>query len=37
LIEGVLKLFLTFSPAKSRNISFFEQKKANEAKKALKG
>jgi hypothetical protein len=33
LVEGVLKLFLTFSPAKSRNNSFFEQKKPMKLKK----
>jgi hypothetical protein len=32
-IEGVLKLVLFFSPAKSRNISFFEQKKPMKLKK----
>ncbi len=38
-VEGVLKLFPNFSPAKPRNISIFEQKakKANESKKALVG
>ena len=36
LVEGVLKLFLTFSPAKSRNISYFEQKKPMKLKKRLK-
>ncbi len=37
VIEGVLKLFLIFSPAKPRNISIFEQKKPMKLKKRSNG
>jgi hypothetical protein len=37
LLEGVLKLFLTISPAKPRNIPFFEQKNPMKLKKRLEG
>jgi hypothetical protein len=38
-LEGVLKLFLIFSPAKPRSLPFFEQKKPMKVKnkKALRG
>ena len=36
-LEGVHKLFPTFSPAKPRNIFISEQKKPMKVKKRLKG
>jgi hypothetical protein len=36
-LEGVLKIFLTFSPAKPRNISIFEPKKPMKLKKRSNG